>query len=72
LLNDLDENDYFYFVHSYYAPVSRWTVASCCYINDFSAVVARNNIMGTQFHPEKSGDAGHRILKNFLHFATNN
>jgi len=66
LLNDLDENDYFYFVHSYYAPVSRWTIASCRYINDFSAVVARDNVMGTQFHPEKSGDAGHQILYNFL------
>jgi len=69
LLNDLDEKDYFYFVHSYYAPVNDFTIASCGYISEFAAIAAHGNVMGTQFHPEKSGDAGQRLLKNFLRIA---
>lgn len=68
--NGLNDGHYFYFVHSYYAPVNKYTLASCNYINDFAAIAARNNIMGTQFHPEKSGDAGHRLLENFLSIST--
>ncbi len=66
LVRDLDEESYFYFVHSYYAPVNDYTIASGDYINDFAAITARDNVMGTQFHPEKSGDAGQRLLENFL------
>ena len=66
LINGLNDNHYFYFVHSYFAPVNDATVASCSYIHDFAAIVAQDNVMGTQFHPEKSGDAGHRLLQNFL------
>lgn len=69
LLAGLDETSYFYFVHSYYAPVNPATLASCHYGCDFTAVTRRENVMGTQFHPEKSGDAGHRLLANFLEIA---
>jgi glutamine amidotransferase len=54
-------------VHSYYAPVNDFTVASCHYITRFSAITARGNVTGIQFHPEKSGDAGHQLLQNFLY-----
>ena len=57
---------YTYFVHSYYAPVCDCTVATCDYITPFSAVLQRDNFYATQFHPEKSGDAGEQILKNFI------
>ncbi|HYW34264.1 MAG TPA: imidazole glycerol phosphate synthase subunit HisH [Balneolaceae bacterium] len=66
IMDGLSEGDYFYFVHSFYAPVNDFTVASCNYITDFAAVAARDNVIGTQFHPEKSGDAGHQLLRNFL------
>lgn len=66
LIKSLDGSHYFYFVHSFYAPVNEFTVASCKYINDFAAVVARENVVGVQFHPEKSGDAGSLLLQNFL------
>ncbi|MBN2733170.1 MAG: imidazole glycerol phosphate synthase subunit HisH [Balneolaceae bacterium] len=66
LLHGLDDRSYFYFVHSYYAPLNKATIASCNYGTDFTAMVAEGNIMGTQFHPEKSGDAGHQLLKNFF------
>lgn len=59
---------YFYFVHSYFAPVNKYTVATCNYINEFSAVVCKDNFMGVQFHPEKSGQAGSLLLQNFLHY----
>ncbi|MEK9745679.1 MAG: imidazole glycerol phosphate synthase subunit HisH, partial [Candidatus Puniceispirillum sp.] len=55
-----------YFVHSFYAPVTDDTVASCTYGNDFTAIVARDNFTGCQFHPERSGPVGARILQNFL------
>jgi len=56
----------FYFVHSYYAPLSKATVASCDYGVKFSAAVQRKNIFACQFHPERSGEAGLRVLKNFV------
>ncbi|TAM73567.1 imidazole glycerol phosphate synthase subunit HisH [bacterium] len=58
--------DYVYFLHSYTAPVVDDTVAACTYGHPFSAVVARDNVVGTQFHPEKSQTTGLRILANFL------
>jgi len=67
LIDTFDTEKYFYYVHSFYAPVGEWTVASCNYINDFSAVVCRDNYWGVQFHPEKSGQAGSLLLQNFLH-----
>ncbi len=66
LFEDINPGSYAYFVHSYYAAMSEYTVASCNYINDFSASLQRDNYFATQFHPEKSGDTGHIILKNFI------
>lgn len=66
ILKHLIDKHYMYFVHSYYAPVSEHTLATCNYINDFSAIVAKDNFMGVQFHPEKSGSVGSLILQNFL------
>lgn len=60
------ESSYVYFVHSYYVPVSEDTAARCEYILPFSAAMQKGNFYATQFHPEKSGDPGERILNNFL------
>lgn len=66
LLKGIDEGAHVYFVHSYFAPVSGDTVAACRYGADFTALVAHGNFMGAQFHPERSGPIGARILQNFL------
>lgn len=66
LLSGLGDDSFFYYVHSYYAPSNEFTLASCNYITDFAAVVGKDNVVGVQFHPEKSGDAGSRLLQNFL------
>jgi imidazole glycerol-phosphate synthase subunit HisH len=66
LLERVPENEYVYFVHSYAAAVSADTVATASYGADVTAVVRRKNFCGTQFHPERSGAAGARILANFL------
>lgn len=58
--------DYFYFVHSFAAPVSDYTVASCHYGNEFSAAIAKDNFVGCQFHPERSSKLGSKIIQNFL------
>lgn len=60
------ENEYVYFVHSYYAEKSEHTIATCDYILPFSAALHRDNFYATQFHPEKSGTVGAKILENFL------
>jgi glutamine amidotransferase len=66
LLNGVGEGDYFYFVHSYYAsPEERVTVAETTYGVPFASIVAKRNVYGTQFHPEKSGRPGRRVLENF-------
>jgi glutamine amidotransferase len=66
LCDGLAPEDYAYFVHSYALPVSRATVASTRYGAPFSAAVAWNNFYGAQFHPERSGTVGARVLRNFL------
>ncbi|MBD3616626.1 MAG: imidazole glycerol phosphate synthase subunit HisH [Gracilimonas sp.] len=66
ILKNLIAKNYLYFVHSFYAPVTEYTLATCNYINDFSAIVAKDNFIGVQFHPEKSGSVGSLILQNFL------
>ncbi len=66
LFEDVSQNEYFYFVHSYGAEVSDSTIASCEYGGAFSAALAYKNFWGVQFHPERSGSAGSQILKNFL------
>jgi glutamine amidotransferase len=58
---------YVYFTHSYAAPVTPDTAATTTHGETFAAVVERARVAGVQFHPEKSGDAGLRILRNFLH-----
>ncbi len=60
------DNQYVYFVHSYYAAVGEHTAAVCNYINPFSAALHKDNFYATQFHPEKSGTVGAQILENFL------
>jgi imidazole glycerol-phosphate synthase subunit HisH len=60
------ENGYVYFVHSYYAGLGKHTIATCNYINPFSAALHKDNFYATQFHPEKSGEIGAKILKNFI------
>ncbi len=67
LLRDLESGAYVYFVHSYYAGLCPDTVATCQYAGQlFSAALRYENFYGTQFHPEKSGSVGERILQNFL------
>jgi imidazole glycerol-phosphate synthase subunit HisH len=66
LVKGIDENAYVYFVHSYAAPVDSLTIASTLYSAAFTAIAARGNFMGCQFHPERSGIVGSRILRNFL------
>lgn len=66
LFKEIDENEYIYLVHSYYAPVCEATIAESEYGIPYSAALARDNFYGTQFHPEKSSEVGVRILKNFL------
>ena len=66
LLKGIDDGAHVYFVHSYFAPISDDTVAACRYGVDFTALVAQGNFMGAQFHPERSGPIGARILQNFL------
>jgi glutamine amidotransferase len=66
LLDGIADNAHCYFVHSYAVPVGDATVASSQYGWEFSAVVARGNFIGTQFHPERSGPVGAKILENFL------
>lgn len=66
LFQGIPKDEYFYFVHSYAAGLSEWTIASCEYGNRFSAALAHKNFMGVQFHPERSGQRGSQLLKNFL------
>ena len=60
------EKQYVYFVHSYFAGLGEHTIATCNYINSFSAALQKDNFYATQFHPEKSGTVGARILENFI------
>ena len=60
------ENQYVYFVHSYFAGIGEHTIATCNYITPFSAALQKNNFYATQFHPEKSGTVGAKILENFI------
>jgi imidazole glycerol phosphate synthase glutamine amidotransferase subunit len=70
LLEGLNGSDYFYFAHTFAVTNSLSdAVAICEHGTSFAAVLQRNNIFATQFHPEKSGDAGARLLKNFLGLA---
>ena len=66
LLKGIKPADYFYFVHSYVLSISTATVATCTYGQAFSAIVEKNNFFGVQFHPERSGATGAKLLRNFL------
>jgi imidazole glycerol-phosphate synthase subunit HisH len=66
LLRHLAPHPYLYFAHSFYAPVNDATAATCDYMLRYTAVLECNNIFGVQFHPEKSGALGLRILRNFV------
>jgi imidazole glycerol-phosphate synthase subunit HisH len=66
LFKDIAENSFVYFIHSYYCLPNEFSIASCSYINNFSAAIKKDNFYATQFHPEKSGDVGSKILENFL------
>lgn len=67
LFKGIDRGSYVYYVHSYYAPLCPDTIATTRYGSTmFSAALKYENFYGTQFHPEKSGDVGERIIANFL------
>lgn len=66
LLEGLGEAPFTYFAHSFYAPVIPATAATCEYILPYSAVIEDKNLFAVQFHPEKSGPAGLRVVENFL------
>ena len=66
LFRGLKEEEYVYFVHSYYVERSEHTAAAAHYDLEYSAAIQKNNFYAVQFHPEKSGKAGEQILKNFI------
>lgn len=66
LLEGINEGAFVYFVHSFYVPSTDYTIATTNHILSFSSAMRKGNFMATQFHPEKSGSVGERILTNFL------
>ena len=66
LFDGIEDVMYAYFVHSYYVPMNVDTIATSTYGVQFSTAMAKNNFYGCQFHPEKSGEMGEKILKNFI------
>lgn len=68
LLAGIEPGEFVYFTHSYKAPVTGDTAAVTHYIEPFAAAVERENVMGVQFHPEKSGETGLKVLSNFLNW----
>jgi glutamine amidotransferase len=66
LMRGFTQTDYLYFVHSFAVAPSQHALALCQYGNEFAAVIANDNVVGAQFHPERSGKTGARLLQNFL------
>ncbi len=66
LFDGISSYDDFYFVHSYYAELCSNTIATCDYIQPFSAALQKDNFFGVQFHPEKSAEIGAKLIQNFL------
>ncbi len=66
LFKNIERGSYFYFVHSYYLPTSKYEIATANYIEDYSVAIQKDNFFGVQFHPEKSEKAGEQLLKNFI------
>jgi imidazole glycerol-phosphate synthase subunit HisH len=71
LFTGIAENEYMYLVHSFYAPICAETIATTNYELEYASALQKDNFYGTQFHPEKSGDVGEQILKNFLLLTSN-
>ncbi len=69
LMQGVEDRAFVYYTHSYRAPLVTETVAVTAYGGEFSGAVERGNVMGVQFHPEKSGAAGMRVLRNFVELA---
>lgn len=71
LVADIADDNFAYFVHSYCCAADEHTIASCDYGFEFAAVATNEagNVMGTQFHPEKSGETGLQLLENFVDYA---
>jgi glutamine amidotransferase len=65
----LEQDNYFYFVHSYYVPIGAYTIGQTIYGHEFSSMIRKNNFWGCQFHPERSSKAGASLLKYFVEFA---
>lgn len=70
LSRGIEDESYFYYLHSYALPVSDNTLATATHSDDFSAIVACQNFVGAQFHPERSSVAGAQLLRNFVEFGT--
>ena len=66
LFKGFDKEEFVYFVHSFYVPLNEFTAATTDYILPYSSALHKDNFYATQFHPEKSGAVGERILRNFL------
>ena len=66
LFKGINENEYMYLVHSFYAPNCPEAIATTDYEIEYASALQKDNFYGTQFHPEKSGDIGEQILGNFL------
>ncbi|WP_281613820.1 imidazole glycerol phosphate synthase subunit HisH [Flammeovirga sp. SubArs3] len=66
LYKGIHENDYVYYVHSYFAELCENTIAVTDYVNPYSASLHKDNFFAAQFHPEKSGDVGQKIIQNFI------
>lgn len=66
IFNEIPDKEYMYYVHSYFVELSEYTIATTNYGLSFSAAIQKDNFYGCQFHPEKSGSMGERILANFL------
>ena len=66
LLEGLGDNPFVYYIHSYYVPLCPYTIGVTDYVQPYSGALHKDNFYAVQFHPEKSGSVGERILKNFL------
>ena len=66
LFKGFDKEEFVYFVHSFYVPLNEFTAATTDYILPYSSALHKDNFYATQFHPEKSGQVGERILRNFI------
>ena len=66
LVRNIQNQDYFYYIHSYALPISEFTIATAMHSERFSAVISKDNFVATQFHPERSSINGSKLLSNFL------